>query len=144
MKKMITLMAILAVAACDSATASDRAGQTAEQPRAQATTPSLSGGADHRAAIVSVRKRVPGSPGLYEARALVVDGGEVTLEIRSSATGFNSLTSGTLVMSNTGTGEVNQAFQTAAGTRYLVIAYPSSSGGATLDAAHAHYLEAVP
>ena len=145
MKRIFTLMAILAVAACDSATASDRAGaQTAEQPRAQETTASLSGGASHRAAIVSVRKRVAGTPSLYEARAVAVDGGEVTLEIRSSATGFNTLTSGSLVFSSTGTGEANQAFQFTAGTRYLVIAYPSSGGGTTLDATHADYADAVP
>lgn len=145
MKKMFAMMAILAVAACDSATASDRGGaQNAQQPRAQEATASLSGGAAHRAAIVSVRKRVTGTPSLYEARALAVDGGEVTLEIRSSATAFNALTSGTLVFSSTGTGEANSAFQFTAGTRYLVIAYPSSGGGTTLDAAHAHYLDVVP
>ena len=145
MKKMFALMAILAVAACDSATASDRgAAQNAQQPRVQETGASLSGGAGHRAAIVSVRKRVVGTPSLYEARALAVDGGEVTLEIRSSATAFNTLTSGTLVFSSTGTGEANTSFQFTAGTRYLVIAYPSSGGGSTLDATHAHYLDVVP
>ncbi|HYR11349.1 MAG TPA: hypothetical protein VEQ60_26445 [Longimicrobium sp.] len=146
MKKMLTLMAILAVAACDSATASDRGGsaQNAQQPQAQEATASLSGGASHRAAIVSVRKRIVGTPSLYEARALAVDGGEVTLEIRSSPTAFNTLTSGTLVFSSTGTGEANTSFQFTAGTRYLVIAYPSSGGGTTLDATHAHYLDVVP
>ncbi|HEY0016551.1 MAG TPA: hypothetical protein VGC13_09545 [Longimicrobium sp.] len=143
MKKMFTLAAILALAACDSATASDRAGaQNARQPRAQETTASLSGGASHRAVIVSVRKRVAGSPGLYEARALAVDGGEVTVEIRSSTTAFNNLTSGTFEVSDTDIGEVNQAFQTTAGTRYLIVAYPSSGG--VVDAAHAAYTEAVP
>lgn len=145
MKKMFTLMAILAVAACDSATASDRGGaQNNEQPRAQETTVSLSGGASHRATIVSVRRKVAGTPGLYEARALAVDGGEVTLEVRSSTTAFLNLTSGTLEAQNVGTGEVNQQFQSAAGTRYLIIAYPSSGGGATLDATHAAFTEAVP
>lgn len=145
MKKMFTLMAILAVAACDSATASDRGGaQNNQQPRAQETTASLSGGASHRAAIVSVRKRVGGTPSLYEARGLVVDGGEVTLEVRSSTTAFNNLTSGTLVFSSTSTGETDIAFQVTAGNRYLVVAYPSSGGGTTLDATHAAYADAVP
>lgn len=145
MRKMIAFVALVALAACDSATASDRQAQDTCAAEAKAPeAASLSGGAGHRAAIVSVRKRVAGSPALYEARALAVDGGEVTVEIRSSTTGFNSLASGTLVFSNTGTGEVNQAFQANAGTRYLVIAYPSSGGGSTLDATHAAYADAVP
>jgi hypothetical protein len=145
MKKMFTLMAILAVAACDSATGSDRgSARNEEQPRAQETTASLSGGAGHRATIVSVRRKVAGTPGLYEARALAVDGGEVTLEIRSSTTAFLNLSSGTLETQDVGTGEVNQQFQSAAGTRYLIIAYPSSGGGGTLDATHAAYTEALP
>lgn len=144
MKKMLTLMAFVALGACDSATGSERAAQDGPaQPRAPEVA-HFSGGADHRAVIVSVRKRVTGTPSLYEARALAVDGGEVTLHVRSSSTAFNSLTSGTLDAQSTGTGEVNQAFQANAGTRYLVIAYPSSGGGDVLDATHAHYLDAVP
>jgi hypothetical protein len=143
MKKMLSLMAILAVAACDSATASDRGNaRNAAQP--QETTASLSGGAGHRAVIVSVRRKVAGTPGLYSARAVAVDGGEVTVEIRASTTAFLHLTSGTFQASDTGTGEADQDFQTAAGTRYLIIAYPSSGGGSTLDAAHAAFTEAVP
>lgn len=144
MKRMITLMAILSVAACDSATATDRQARQNEQPRAQETGASLSGGSSHRATIVSVRRKVAGTPGLYEARALAVDGGEVTLEIRSSTTAFLNLSSGTLQAQDVGTGEVDQQFQSAAGTRYLIIAYPSSGGGNTLDATHAAYIEALP
>ena len=146
MRKLITLVALVALAACDSATGSDRGtreapgGGEARAPEA----PSLSGGASHRAVIVSVRRKVAGTPGLYSARAVAVDGGEVTLEIRASTTAFLNLTSGTFQASDTGTGEANQDFQTAAGTRYLIIAYPSSGGGSTLDATHASFTEAVP
>jgi hypothetical protein len=146
MKKMFAMMAILAVAACDSATAADRNAARGKET-GEATAPevaSFSGGASHRAVIVSVRRRVAGTPGLYEARAVAVDGGEVTLEIRSSTTGFLNLTSGTWQGQDTGTGEANQAFQSAAGTRYLIVGYPSSGGGTTLDATHASFIEAVP
>jgi|GEM_PF-5782105 len=144
MKKMFTLMAILAVAACDSATGSDQAARNRPaEPRAPEVA-HFSGGAGHRAVIVSVRRKVAGTPGLYEARALAVDGGEVTVEVRSSATAFLNLSSGTFVSEDIGTGEANLQWQTAAGVRYMVIAYPSSGGGATRDATHAHYLEAVP
>lgn len=144
MKKVFTLMAILAVAACDSATGTDQAAQNRPaQPRAPEVA-HFSGGAAHRAVIVSVRRKVAGTPGLYEARALAVDGGEVTLEVRNSTTAFLNLSSGTFESEDIGTGEANLQWQTAAGKRYLVIAYPSSGGGATRDATHAHYLEAVP
>jgi hypothetical protein len=144
-RMMITIAALVALASCDSATGSDRGAQSAGAPETrEPTEASFSGGAAHRAAIASVRKRLGTTSALYEARALAVDGGEVTLEVRSSATGFSSLTSGTLETVSTGTGEVNEQFQVSAGTRYLVVAYPSSGGGATLDAAHAHYIEAVP
>jgi hypothetical protein len=146
MRKMITLMALVALAACDSATGSDREARSSNRG-GEAKAPeaaSLSGGAGHRAVIVSVRRKVAGTPGLYEARALAVDGGEVTVEVRSSATAFLNLTSGTFESEDTGTGEANLQWQTAAGVRYMVIAYPSSGGGATRDATHAHYLEAVP
>lgn len=144
MRKMITFMAILALAACDSATGSDRAVQDSRAPEAKAPTagPSLSGGTSHRAAIASVRARVVSSPGLYTARALVVDGGEVTVEIRSSTGGFSTLSSGTFVSSNVGTGEVDEDFQTTPGTRYLIVAYPSVNG--VVDAAHASFVEALP
>lgn len=146
MRKTITFMAVLALVACDSATGSDRearAGRAAEaQAPAGATGASLSGGASHRAVIASARARVVGTPSLYTARALAVDGGEVTLEVRSSTIGFNNLTSGTLVASDTWTGETNQDFQATAGTRYLIIAYPSANG--VVDAAHAHFFEVRP
>lgn len=147
MRKMIAFMAFVALTACDSATGSDRAaqGSGAAESRAPAAGPSFSGGASHRAAIASARSRVYSSTlSLYTARALVVDGGEVTLEIRSSTIGFSGLTSGTLEAVITGTGEVNKDFQTSAGTRYLVVAYPSSGGGGTLDATHASFVEVVP
>lgn len=146
MRKMITMLALVALAACDSATASDRntaRGKESGEAKAPEVA-SLSGGSAHRAVIVSVRRKVAGTPGLYSARAVAVDGGEVTVEIRSSTTAFLNLTSGTFEASDTGTGEANQDFQTAAGTRYLVIAYPSSGGGATLDATHASFTDAVP
>lgn len=145
MRKMITFVAVVALAACDSATGSDRAapgGGGAAEARAPAAGPSFSGGSNHRAAIASVRARVIGTPSLYTARALVVDGAEVTVEIRSSTGGFNGLTSGTFEASNVGTGEVNQDFQVTAGRRYLVIAYPSVAG--VVDATHASFIEAVP
>lgn len=145
MKRIITIVALAALVACDSATGSDRGARDGGAQEVKApTTASFSGGASHRAAIASVRKRIAGTPALYEARALVVDGGEVTIEVRSSTTGFNSLTSGTLEAFGTGTGEINKQFQVTAGTRYLVVAYPSSGGGGTLDDVHAHYIEAVP
>lgn len=145
MKRIFTIVALVAIAACDSATGSDRGARDGGTSEVKApTTASFSGGASHRAAIASVRRRIGGTPPLYEARALVVDGGEVTIEVRSSTTGFNSLSSGTLENTATGTGEANTQFQMTAGTRYLVVAYPSSGGGATLDATHAAYLEAVP
>jgi hypothetical protein len=146
MRKMITLIALAALAACDSATASDReargakGGGEAKAPEAA----SFSGGGSHRSAIVSVRQRVAGTPALYTARAVATDGGEVTLEIRSSSGGFSALTSGTFEDTDTGTGEANQDFQTNAGTRYLIIAYPSSGGGGTLDATHASFIEIEP
>lgn len=145
MKRMITLMAVVALAACDSATGSDREarGTSGAEARAPAGA-SFSGGASHRAAIASVRLRVSGTPALYTARAVSTDGGEVTVEIRSSAGGFSSLTSGSFEDSDTGTGEANQDFQVTAGTRYLIIAYPSSGGGATLDATHASFVEIEP
>ena len=145
MRKLITLMAVVALAACDSATASNREAQLDRAAEAKAPEgASFSGGASHRAVVVSVRRKVAGTPGLYSARAVAVDGGEVTLEIRASTTAFLHLTSGTFQASDTGTGEANQDFQSAAGTRYLIIAYPSSGGGGTLDATHAHYIEVVP
>ncbi|WP_420125317.1 hypothetical protein [Longimicrobium sp.] len=146
MRKMITLMALVALAACDSATASNQ-NTARSKDSGEARAPeaaSLSGGASHRAAIVSVRKRVAGTPALYTARAVSTDGGEVTVEIRSSSGGFSALTSGTFEDTDTGTGEANQDFQTTAGTRYLIIAYPSSGGGATLDATHASFIEIEP
>lgn len=145
MKRILTIFALAALVACDSATGSDRGARDSGGTEVKApTTASLSGGASHRAAIASVRKRIAGTPALYEARALVVDGGEVTIEVRSSTTGFSSLTSGTLEQIGTATGEVTKQFQVNAGTRYLVVAYPSSGGGATLDAVHAAFIEAVP
>lgn len=144
MRKMITLMAVVALAACDSATASDREARSIDRG-AEANphgTASFSGGSGHRAVIVSVRKRVSGTPSLYTARAVAVDGGEVTVEVRSSSTAFNNLTSGSLVVSDTDAGEANQDFQATAGTRYLVIAYPSASG--VVDATHASFMEALP
>jgi hypothetical protein len=146
MRKMITFVALVALAACDSATGADREARGTSQG-GEARAPgaaSFSGGSAHRSAIVSVRRRVSGTPGLYTARAVATDGGEVTVEIRSSTLGFSSLTSGTFEDTDTGTGEANQDFQTAAGTRYLIIAYPSSGGGAMLDATHASFTEAVP
>jgi hypothetical protein len=148
MRKLFTLMALVALAACDSATGSDRGareapgGGEARAPEA----PSLSGGSGHRAAIPSVRRRAFSSgSGLYAARAVATDGGEVTLEIRSSTSaGFSALTSGTLEETDTGTGEVDHDFAVTAGTRYLIIAYPSSGGGATLDATHASFIEIDP
>jgi hypothetical protein len=146
MRKIFTLMAVVALAACDSATGADRAAR--ETPgRGEARAPEVahhSGGAAHRAVIVSVRRKVNGTPGLYEARALAVDGGEVTLEVRSNTVPFLNLSSGTFESEDVGTGEANLQWQTASGKRYLVIAYPSSGGGATRDATHAHYLEPVP
>ncbi len=143
MRKTITFMALLALVACDSATGSDREARAERAAEAKApTTASFSGGASHRTAVASVRARVIGTPSLYTARALVADGNEVTVEIRSSTIGFSNLTSGTLEISNTGTGEVNQDFQVTAGRRYLVVAYPSVGG--VVDATHAHFIEAVP
>lgn len=143
MRKLITLMAIVALAACDSATASNREAQAGRAAEAKAPDgASFSGGAAHRAIIVSVRRKVAGTSGLYSARAVAVDGGEVTLEIRASTTAFLHLTSGTFQVSTIGTGEANQDFQTAAGTRYLIIGYPSSGG--VVDVAHASFIEAVP
>jgi hypothetical protein len=143
MRKMITLMAVVALAACDSATASNREAQAGRAAEAKAPEgASFSGGSSHRAVVVSVRRRVAGTPGLYEARAVAVDGGEVTLEVRSSTTGFLNLTSGTFEAQDIGTGEANQGFQTAAGTRYLIIGYPSVGG--IVDASHASFIEAVP
>jgi hypothetical protein len=146
MRKMITLMALVALAACDSATGADREPRSPSQG-GEARAPgaaSFSGGSAHRAAIVSVRKRIAGTPALYTARAVSTDGGEVTLEIRSSSGGFSSLTSGNFEDLEIGTGEANQDFQTTAGTRYLIIAYPSSGGGGTLDATHASFIEIEP
>jgi hypothetical protein len=146
MKRITTLIALVALAACDSATALDRnaaRGKATGEARAPEAA-SFSGGASHRAVIVSVRRKVAGTPGLYSARAVAVDGGEVTLEIRSSTTAFLNLTSGTFQAQDIGTGEANQDFQTAAATRYLIIAYPSSGGGNVLDATHASFIEAVP
>src|SRR5215213_8288475 len=97
MKRIITIVALAALVACDSATGSDRGARDSGTEVRAPAGPSLSGGASHRAVIASVRKRVAGTPALYEARGLAVDGGEVTLEVRSSTTGFNALTSGTLV-----------------------------------------------
>lgn len=143
MKRIIPLIAFVALAACDSATGSDRAAREAGSAEARTpTTASFSGGSNHRAAIASVRQRVGGSPALYTARAVVVDGGEVTLEVRSSTGGFSNLTSGTLVGDDVATGEANLDFQVNSGTRYLVIAYPSVNG--VVDATHASFIEAVP
>lgn len=145
MRKMITLMAVLALAACDSATASNREAKAGRAAQVHAPEgASLSGGSSHRAAIASARRRAFSSgSGLYAARAVVTDGGEVTLEIRSSTSaGFSSLTSGTLEETTTGTGEADHDFAVTAGSRYLIIAYPSSGG--VVDAAHASYLEVVP
>lgn len=143
MRKMITVMAVVALAACDSATASDRGARNDRPASAPAAAgPTLSEGAGHRTVIVSVRKRVAGTPALYEARGVAVDGGELTVEVRSSTIGFNTLTSGTLVAVDTWTGEVNLPFQADAGTRYMVVAYPSANG--VYDQPHATYIEAVP
>lgn len=145
MKKMISVMAVLALVACDSATGSNQAAggsRASAEAQPQAAGPSFSGGSSHRAAIASVRARVVSNPGLYTARALVVDGGEVTVEIRSSTGGFSSLSSGTFVSSNVGTGEVDEDFQTTPGVRYLVVAYPSVNG--VVDATHASFVEALP
>lgn len=145
MRKMLTFVAVVALAACDSATASNREVENGRGAQAQAPAgASFSGGASHRAAIASVRLRVAGTPALYTARAVSTDGGEVTVEIRSSTGGFSALTSGTFEDTDTGTGEANQDFQATAGTRYLIIAYPSSGGGATLDATHASFIEIEP
>jgi hypothetical protein len=144
MRKMITLMALAALAACDSATATDRGARDSRATEAKAPTgASLSGGASHRAAIPSVRRRTGGSPAIFAARAVSTDGGEVTLEIRSStSSGFSALTSGTLEETATGTGEANHDFSYTSGNRYLIIAYPSSGG--VVDATHASWIEAVP
>jgi len=142
MKRIFTIVALVALAACDSATGSDRGARDSGTEVKAPAGPSLSGGASHRAVIASVRKRISGTPALYEARGLAVDGGEVTLEVRSSTTGFNALTSGTLVANDTWTGETDVTFSVSAGTRYLVVAYPSTNG--TVDATHAHYIEALP
>jgi hypothetical protein len=142
MRKMITLMAVVALAACDSATASNREAQAGRAAEAKAPEgASFSGGSSHRAAIPSVRRRAFSSgSGLYAARAVSTDGGEVTLEIRSSTSaGFSSLTSGNLEETATGTGEANHDFAVTAGTRYLIIAYPSSGG--VVDATHASFIE---
>jgi hypothetical protein len=145
MRKTITLMAIVALAACDSATGSDRQAQNTRAAEVKAPEhASFSGGSSHRAAIPSVRRRAFSSgSGLYAARAVATDGGEVTLEIRSSTSaGFSSLTSGTLEETDTGTGEADHDFAVTAGTRYLIIAYPSSGG--VVDAAHASFIEIDP
>lgn len=44
--------------------------------------------------------------------------------------------------SATGTGEANHDFAVIAGTRYLIIAYPSSGG--VVDATHASFIEVEP
>lgn len=141
MKKIFTLMALLALAGCESATSSGqeaRADRTAQAPE----TPHFSGGsagAAHRAVIASVRKT---GSGTYEAMGLAVDGNQVYMEVRSSTTGFGTLTSGTLVTSNWGTGETSVTFSATAGTRYLVAVFPYNGG--LVDIVHPTYLEAVP
>ena len=144
MRKMITLMAVVALAACDSATGSDRQAQNTRAAEVKAPEhASFSGGGSHRTAVVSVRRRAGGSTPLSTARAVVADGGEVTLEIRSSTSaGFSLLTSGTLEETDAGTGEANHDFTVTPGNRYLIIAYPSASG--VLDSNHASFIEITP
>jgi hypothetical protein len=143
MRKFIALMAVLALAACDSATGATRAVQD-DRPAAPggASFSGGSAGAAHRAVIASVRKT---GSGQYTAQGLAVDGDGVTIEVRSSTSGFSTTTSGTLVTyGSSSTGEVSVNFSASAGTRYLVVAYPSSSGGSLVDINHPHFIEAVP
>jgi hypothetical protein len=144
MRRMITLMAVLVLAACDSATGANQAVQD-DRPAKAPGGASFSGGsagAAHRAVIASVRKT---GSGQYTAQGLAVDGDGVTIEVRSSTTGFSTTTSGTLVTyGNSTTGEVSVNFSASSGTRYLVVAYPSSSGGSLVDTTHPHFIEAVP
>jgi hypothetical protein len=144
MRKIITLMAVLAVAACDSATGANRAVQD-DRPANAPRGPSFTGGpagAGHRAAIASVRKT---GSGQYTAQGLAVDGNGVTIEVRSSTSGFSTTTSGNLVTyGSSNTGEVSVNFSASSGTRYLVVAYPSDYNGSIVDTNHPHFIEAVP
>lgn len=145
MRKITTLLALVILAACESATGAERAASAADAGPAMARSAasgSVGIASTPRLAIVSVRRKVQGTMGLYAARAAAVDGGEVTIEVRSSTTAFLNLTSGNLETIDAGTGAVDVQFQTDAGKRYLVIAYPSTGG--TVDPAGAAYAEAVP
>lgn len=143
MRRMIMLVAVLALAACDSATGANRAVQ--DDPAKAPRGPSFTGGpagAGHRAVIASVRKT---GSGQYTAQGLAVDGNGVAIEVRSSTTGFSTTTSGNLVTySNSTTGEVSVNFSASSGTRYLVVAYPSDYNGGIVDTGHPHFIEAVP
>ncbi|HEU0013137.1 MAG TPA: hypothetical protein VFQ45_05610 [Longimicrobium sp.] len=147
MKRTAFVLTLVALAACDSATGT---GANRQEREAQAHTeapgrPSYGGGAagePHRAVIAAVRKKTTGSPSTYEAKGVAVDGGQVYIEVRSSTTGFSTLTSGTSVTTNWGTGETTVSFNATSGTRYMVVVYPMN--GSLVDNIHAVFLEAVP
>lgn len=98
--------------------------------KAPTAGPSHSTGAaaePHRVVTASVRKKTTGSPSTYEAKGIAADGNGVYLEVRSSSSGFSTLTSGTLVnYTQSTTGEVSMSFNATSGTRYLVVVYPAN------------------
>jgi hypothetical protein len=143
MRKLITLVALVALVSCDSATGAERA--TGDAPPSQARSvaaASVTTTSTIRVPTVHIRRKVAGTPGLYAVRALMVDGGEVTVEVRKSTTAFLNLNSGSLETVDVGTGVVDLQFQTAAGMRYMVVAYPSVGG--VVDPTSAAFVDAVP
>lgn len=138
MRKIYALLAVLAVAGCDSATASEGRQGAALAPQGVQASITPAG----VVAVVSVRKVVPG---LYAARAAVPTG-LVTLIVRQAPAsfGFPDLTSGTELVRFHQTGMAEVQFSASAGSRYLVMAVPGESDPALLNYTLANFTEITP
>jgi hypothetical protein len=137
------LAVVLGAVACEraaspaSSAASDtRTAPTA--PRDYSSTGSLTTASGSPAiAVASVRRY---TSGLYVARAVATTS-NVHLSVRSSTTGFSSITSGTLVQEDESTSPLEFQFSTSSGNRYLIVATPVQGGVG--DESRASFVEIV-
>ncbi len=136
---MVTVLALVALAACESAVASEAKPRTAAGAEVvRNDPPPLLDVLSTEIAVASVRKQ---AGTLYMARGLSTTG-QVHVQVRSSTTGFQGLTSGTLVAEDTYDAPVDVPFTVTAGTRYLIVAYPHANSADDPDGAS--FVEITP
>lgn len=135
MCKLSLAVTLLALAACNSATASETGRAPQDQSNATVTT---SSGSAPSVGIANVRRV---APGLWTVRGFATGGEQVHIYVRSTATvlGFQSLTSGSLVTDEYRNSGEEMQFSPPSGQRILVIVAPSPGGADDME--HAGFVE---